>query len=100
MSRRQERAAANMENWAVAIEDGSERDIDRRSSFLIFVKCGAFLPSLRKSHLFDGKTLTKETASFQLCDLIDPMLKEMIDDDRELREECDVRAARRVPKRS
>ncbi|KAK7061544.1 RNA polymerase III transcription factor IIIC subunit-domain-containing protein [Favolaschia claudopus] len=74
MSRRQERTAANMENWAAAIEDGSERDVERR-----------------KTHLFDGKTLTKETASFQLCDLIDPMLKEMIEDDEELREECDER---------
>ncbi|KAJ7699882.1 RNA polymerase III transcription factor IIIC subunit-domain-containing protein [Mycena rosella] len=74
MTRRQDRAAANTHNWAVTIEDGSERDIDRR-----------------KSHLFDGKTLTKETASFQLCDLVDPMLKEMIDDDQELREECDER---------
>ncbi|KAJ7667797.1 RNA polymerase III transcription factor IIIC subunit-domain-containing protein [Mycena polygramma] len=74
MTRRQDRIVANMDNWAVAIEDGSERDIERR-----------------KSHLFDGKTLTKETASFQLCDLVDPMLKEMIDDDQELREECDER---------
>ncbi|KAF7352970.1 hypothetical protein MVEN_01264400 [Mycena venus] len=71
MTRRQDRIA---DNWAVAIEEGSERDIERR-----------------KSHLFDGKTLTKETASFQLCDLVDPMLKEMIDDDEELREECDER---------
>jgi general transcription factor 3C polypeptide 5 (transcription factor C subunit 1) len=38
--------------------------------------------------------LTKETASFQLCDLIDPMLKEMIDNSEELREECDVRSGR------
>ncbi|KAJ7368086.1 RNA polymerase III transcription factor IIIC subunit-domain-containing protein [Mycena albidolilacea] len=74
MTRRQDRTAANMDNWAVAIEDGSERDNDRR-----------------KSHQFDGKTLTKETASFQLCDLIDPMLKEMIDNSEELREECDER---------
>ncbi|KAJ7117395.1 RNA polymerase III transcription factor IIIC subunit-domain-containing protein [Mycena crocata] len=74
MTRRQDRTVANMDNWAVAIEDGSERDIDRR-----------------KSHIFDGKTLTKETASFQLCDLVDPMLKEMIDDDDELREECHER---------
>ncbi|KAJ6629184.1 RNA polymerase III transcription factor IIIC subunit-domain-containing protein [Mycena sp. CBHHK59/15] len=73
MTRRQDRTAANMDNWATAIEDGSERDADRR-----------------KSHLFDGKTLTKETAAFQLCDIIDPMLKEMIDD-QELREECDER---------
>ncbi|KAF7355135.1 hypothetical protein MSAN_01429100 [Mycena sanguinolenta] len=74
MTRRQDRSAANMDNWAVAIEDGSERDIERR-----------------KSHLFDGKTMTKETASFQLCDLIDPMLKEMINDDKGLREECNER---------
>ncbi|KAJ7179308.1 RNA polymerase III transcription factor IIIC subunit-domain-containing protein [Mycena filopes] len=74
MTRRQERTVANMDNWAVAIEDGSERDIERR-----------------KSHLFDGKTLTRETAAFQLCDLIDPMLKEMVDDDTELREESDER---------
>ncbi|KAF8211339.1 RNA polymerase III transcription factor IIIC subunit-domain-containing protein [Mycena galopus ATCC 62051] len=74
MTRRQDRSVANMDNWAVAIQDGSERDLERR-----------------KSHLFDGKTMTKETASFQLCDLIDPMLKEMIDNDKELREECDER---------
>ncbi|KAJ7781467.1 RNA polymerase III transcription factor IIIC subunit-domain-containing protein [Mycena metata] len=74
MTRRQERTVANMDNWAVAIEDGSERDIERR-----------------KSHLFDGKTLTKETAAFQLCDLVDPMLKEMVYDDAELRDESDER---------
>lgn len=34
--------------------------------------------------------MPKETASFQLCDIIDPMLKEMIEDEQELREECDV----------
>ncbi|KAF7301453.1 hypothetical protein MIND_00710600 [Mycena indigotica] len=73
-SRRQDRSAANMDNWAIAIENGSERDLERR-----------------KSHIFDGQTLTKETAAFQLCDIIDPMLKEMIDDEEDLREECDER---------
>ncbi|KAJ7068080.1 RNA polymerase III transcription factor IIIC subunit-domain-containing protein [Mycena amicta] len=73
-TRRQDRTIANMDNWAVAIEDGSERDLERR-----------------KSHLFDGKTLTKETASFQMCDIIDPMLKEMIEDEEDLREDCDER---------
>jgi general transcription factor 3C polypeptide 5 (transcription factor C subunit 1) len=43
-----------------------------------------------KSHIFDGTTLSKETAAFQLCDIHDPMLKEMIDDDETLREVCDV----------
>ena len=44
----------------------------------------------RLSHIFDGKTLTKETAAFQICDITDPMLKSMIDDPEALRESCDV----------
>jgi general transcription factor 3C polypeptide 5 (transcription factor C subunit 1) len=44
----------------------------------------------RRSHLFDGQTVTKETAAFQLCDITDPMLKEMIEDPDDLREECNV----------
>lgn len=44
----------------------------------------------RTSHIFDGRTLTKETAAFQLCDIEDPMLKEMIQDTNDLRETCDV----------
>lgn len=43
-----------------------------------------------RSHIFDGKTMSKETAAYQLCDLQDPMLKEMVEDDEELRETCDV----------
>ncbi|KAI6047342.1 RNA polymerase III transcription factor IIIC subunit-domain-containing protein [Pisolithus marmoratus] len=45
----------------------------------------------RRSHVFDGLTITKETAAFQLCDIIDPMLKEMIDREEDLRETCDER---------
>ena len=45
----------------------------------------------RRSHIFDGKTLAKETAAFQLCDIEDPMLKGMIEDAEELREVCDDR---------
>ncbi|KAF8450806.1 RNA polymerase III transcription factor IIIC subunit-domain-containing protein [Boletus edulis BED1] len=45
----------------------------------------------RKSHMFDGVTLTKETAAFQLCDISDPMLKEMIESEEDLRETCDER---------
>jgi hypothetical protein len=45
----------------------------------------------RNSHIFDGKTVSKETAAFQLCDIVDPMLKEMIEDPDALRETCDVR---------
>ncbi|KAF8559015.1 hypothetical protein OG21DRAFT_1493418 [Imleria badia] len=45
----------------------------------------------RKSHVFDGVTLTKETAAFQLCDIYDPMLKDMIESEEDLRETCDER---------
>lgn len=45
----------------------------------------------RKSHIFDGITITKETAAFQLCDIVDPMLKEMIEREDDLRETCDER---------
>lgn len=43
-----------------------------------------------RSHIFDGVAVTKETAAFQLCDIHDPMLKEMIEDEGDLRETCDV----------
>ncbi|KAJ2934541.1 hypothetical protein H1R20_g2576, partial [Candolleomyces eurysporus] len=45
----------------------------------------------KSSHIFDGKTVSKETAAFQLCDIVDPMLKEMIEDPDALRETCDER---------
>ncbi|THH00418.1 hypothetical protein EW026_g2132 [Hermanssonia centrifuga] len=44
-----------------------------------------------RSHIFDGVTVTKETAAFQLCDLEDPMLKEMVEDEEDLREICNER---------
>ncbi|KAF8626707.1 hypothetical protein AX15_004720 [Amanita polypyramis BW_CC] len=44
-----------------------------------------------QAHIFDGKNLTKETAAFQLCDIDDPMLKGMIDDANNVREECNER---------
>ncbi|KAJ7591219.1 RNA polymerase III transcription factor IIIC subunit-domain-containing protein [Mycena floridula] len=44
----------------------------------------------RNSHIFDGQNLTKETAAFQLCDIEDGMLKEMIETD-ELRDTCGER---------
>jgi general transcription factor 3C polypeptide 5 (transcription factor C subunit 1) len=66
ITRRQDRAAN--------IRDNTERDSDRKNS-----------------HVFDGVTLTKETAAFQLCDIVDPMLKGMIEDKTELREACNER---------
>ncbi|KAF5369933.1 hypothetical protein D9758_001240 [Tetrapyrgos nigripes] len=68
ITRRQERAAANTNNPL-------ETDQDER----------------RTSHVFDGQTLTKETAAFQLCDIVDPMLKDMIENAPEIREVCHER---------
>lgn len=45
----------------------------------------------RRSHIFDGATIAKETAAFQLCDIQDPMLKEMIEKEEDLRQTCDER---------
>ena len=42
------------------------------------------------SHVFDGMHLTQETAAYQLCDITDPMLKEMIEDENSIRDECNV----------
>ncbi|KLO18083.1 hypothetical protein SCHPADRAFT_136378 [Schizopora paradoxa] len=44
-----------------------------------------------KSHIFDGVNQTRETATFQLCDIIDPMLKGMIEDEDAVRDECNER---------
>lgn len=41
-----------------------------------------------QSHIFDGKTINKETAAFQLCDLHDPLLQELVEDDDDLRDQC------------
>ncbi|KAH9918126.1 RNA polymerase III transcription factor IIIC subunit-domain-containing protein [Fomitopsis serialis] len=45
----------------------------------------------KRTHIFDGVTVTKETAAFQLCDITDPMLKEMIEDEEDVRDECNER---------
>lgn len=42
------------------------------------------------SHIFDGVHLSRETAAFQLCDLTDPMLAEMVADESGVRDECNV----------
>jgi len=46
----------------------------------------------RFSHIFDGARLTTETAAFQLCDIHDEMLRQMIEsaNEEDLRDECDV----------
>ena len=47
---------------------------------------------MMRSHIFDGVTVTKETAAFQLCDLHDLMLREMVEGEEELRETCNASA--------
>ncbi|KAH7930260.1 hypothetical protein BV22DRAFT_1028484 [Leucogyrophana mollusca] len=73
IARRQE-ARTNALNSTRSVEQEEAREADRR-----------------KSHIFDGVTITKETAAFQLCDIHDPMLKEMIEEEDDLREVCDER---------
>jgi len=43
------------------------------------------------SHIFDGMHPSRESATFQLCDITDPMLKEMIEDEDAVRDECNER---------
>ncbi|KZT20750.1 hypothetical protein NEOLEDRAFT_1140279 [Neolentinus lepideus HHB14362 ss-1] len=45
----------------------------------------------RNSHIFDGVILTKETAAFQLCDIHDQLLRDMIGDEDSVREACNER---------
>lgn len=49
-----------------------------------------FLIIHRRSHIFDGKTQSTEIASFQLCDIQDPTLVQMIGSEEELRDVCNV----------
>ena len=69
-----------------------EKDVDRRRACENDV-CHSYSNqrTCRNSHIFDGQTLTKETAAFQLCDITDPMLKNMIENLDGLRDVCDVR---------
>ena len=46
------------------------------------------------SHIFDGIHQTRDTAAYQLCDIVDPMLKAMIEDESGVRDECNVRRCR------
>ncbi|KAF7985190.1 hypothetical protein HWV62_7796 [Athelia sp. TMB] len=48
-------------------------------------------PDRKTAHIFDGVRVTQETAAFQLCDIHDPMLMEMINSEDDVRESCDER---------
>ncbi|KAI0092586.1 RNA polymerase III transcription factor IIIC subunit-domain-containing protein [Irpex rosettiformis] len=45
----------------------------------------------KRSHIFDGQTMSKETAAYQLCDLHDLKLKEMVENEEDLRDTCNER---------
>ncbi|TFK27098.1 hypothetical protein FA15DRAFT_587283 [Coprinopsis marcescibilis] len=62
-----------------------------RSNVNIHIRTYDQAEDRKNSHIFDGKTVSKETAAFQLCDIVDPMLHEMIEDPDDLRETCDER---------
>lgn len=62
-----------------------------RSTSIARLDAEADSPDRRRSHIFDGKTIAKETAAFQLCDIEDPMLQAMIEDPEDLRDVCDDR---------
>lgn len=73
-TRRQENRAQN----SLVPRSGRDKDDDRDA------------PAAPQSHIFDGLHVTTETAAFQLCDIHDPMLKEMIEDKSGLRDVCNV----------
>lgn len=42
------------------------------------------------SHIFDGQAVHRNVGNYQLCDMTDPFLQEVIQNDEFVREECDV----------
>ena len=46
----------------------------------------------RLSHVFDGKTVGLAGKTWQVCDIVDPLLKSLLDTEN-LRDECHVRAS-------
>ncbi|GJE84727.1 RNA polymerase III transcription factor IIIC subunit-domain-containing protein [Phanerochaete sordida] len=45
----------------------------------------------KRSHIFDGQSTHGETAAFQFCDLHDELLRELVENEDDLREVCDER---------
>ena len=44
-----------------------------------------------QTHIFDGLRVENESARYQLCDITDPLLKKLIEDENVVRGTCDVR---------
>jgi general transcription factor 3C polypeptide 5 (transcription factor C subunit 1) len=87
VSRRQESRTAVASMNRSSTEQARD---DRRSRPVVFTyPCFSEFWNNR-SHIFDGVTLTSETAAFQLCDITDPMLKQMIEEEEDVRDSCSV----------
>lgn len=66
------------------------RDLSEKSAVVTASAVANELDDGPPSHIFDGVHASSETAAFQLCDITDPMLKEMIEDENGVRDECNV----------
>ena len=87
VARRQDRSSTS--NQAHNIVEHGDQDVDRR--YVSWSSTRPYSSLTRESHIFNGRTITKETAAFQLCDIHDPMLKVMIENSEYLRDVCHVR---------
>lgn len=50
---------------------------------------GQCSPEAENSHVYDGRVLHRDGKVWQVCDIVDPVLKEILETDK-LRSECDV----------
>lgn len=66
--------------------------IDIRECNNLTIKSQAHIwNGVSESHIFDGKILLSDATSFQVCDITDPVLKLLLDDEASRRETFDVR---------
>lgn len=49
-----------------------------------------FVPDFSKAHIFDGKTLHRDIANYQLCDVTDQFLMNLIHEPRARQDTLDV----------
>ena len=46
-----------------------------------------------RSHLFDGVSVFRNVGNYQLCDISDPLLRQLLDDPKWFADECNVRSS-------
>ncbi|KAL9028667.1 MAG: hypothetical protein Q9196_003001 [Gyalolechia fulgens] len=69
--------------------DSKEPNIDRSKAKSRIDRNLAAKMEVRDGHLFDGRTVRLDGKVWQICDVLDPLLKSLIDTDR-LRDNCDI----------